>query len=184
MESKPITKSEIKRLGRMYHLTEEQVKKKLAPSYDLNLLGNHKQGIAHTDIGDIEVDEDLVRIIELIHKNSNKHLTYMSCQHNWFGWAGISFTMSGFQEWIEIVFDRTFEKYKLDAKDENYNIYTELFYYKYLNQISNDEKRPEGYIEAYVANFSGHDFATATVNWNFDRKELPLIQQKLEELWS
>ncbi len=102
----------IKDLVKRYGMTDEEVKQTLSPEYDIIQRGNH-----HTvDVslhGEIyAIDEKLVNLIKLINKYDMN--TISTCQHNWFGWACITFHIEGYISFVNKILEKAREKYQGD----------------------------------------------------------------------
>ncbi len=99
-------------LGRRYVLTTEEVKQELSPEYDIAQRGNHETMDVSLHGEVYTIDTKIVNLFKLINKYDIN--TISSCQHNWFGWVCISFSMEGYMRFVNKILEKAREKYHND----------------------------------------------------------------------
>jgi hypothetical protein len=79
---------------------------KISDFFDIMQVGTHIQKPLIFNNIKIDIDENIFEIIEFINKPFNKFITQgISCQHNCYGYASISFDIEGFTNWILYLFE-------------------------------------------------------------------------------
>ncbi len=172
----------IKDLGRRFSLTVDEVKQELSPEYDIIQRCNHTtvEVLLHGET--YNIDEKLVNLFKLINKYDMN--TTMSCQHNWFGWANISFSSESYLRFVNKIVEKALEKYH-DDRDKIYELnIIRRFQYSSMYQLKSNTQRicTSSYI--YENEDEGIFQFIDNININLIQSEIPKLESELSELFN
>ncbi len=149
---------------------EEMSKKIFAPSFDETMCKKHDGTMMFFEDGNqFLVDNGIYKIMELIHAHFSGPITSMSCEHDFFGWAGITFDIADFNQFIDTIYERAMIKYGSDI--------TKMFEDKDNVFDKADEIFKRVKFNFYISN--GDYTLHKCVNWEFDRADIPEIERIL-----
>ncbi len=174
----------IQDLCRRYSATVEQVKDKLSPEYDIAQRGNHTtvEISLHGDI--YHIDEKLVNLFTLINKYDMN--TISSCQHNWFGWAGITFSVEGYIRFVNTIIEKTRQKYH-DDEDKVWELdICSRFLFNYRQERYRQSTSITESLRIYpmFLAYDGDDFPSFSISVDLLQSEIPKLESQLSELFN
>ncbi len=173
----------IKDLCRRYSATVEQVKYELSPEYDIAQRGNHNTVEITLHGETYNIDEKLANLFKLINKYDMN--TISTCQHNWFGWAGITFHIDGYIQFVNTIIKKARQKYHNDEdKVWELDICNRfLFNYEQERHRQSTSKTESLRIYPMFLAYDGDDFASFSIRVDLLQSEIPLLESQLSELF-
>ena len=106
----------VEKIMKLYNLTKDKALSKLWPDFDINEAKNHEQVQTNLANYQIDIDIKLSPLLERINSGFDYPITDMSCQHGWFGQAGINFTYPGFFRFYHKVRNQYIARYGTDEE--------------------------------------------------------------------
>lgn len=139
---------------------------------------------------EILVDEKLKDMLERINSTELGMITFMSCQYNTFGFAGISFSYIGFYHLMEFLRTKHIEKYNNTEykPDSLYSAIAHLNGDKFFTMIGNTNMSQFTYHDTMIAKFNASvgevDTETESVMNIFITMQIhPKLINYFVELW-
>ena len=162
----------ITKLKSHFNLTDEEVKERLCAEFDLDQwIGEHHTITVIIHGYEFEIDEKLAKLFKLMNKYDL--VTSQSCQHNWFGWASISFSSEGYLKFLNKILE------KIGSDVDRDKVYEMDIIKRY--EVDTREKNKRMF--CLYALYEGRDQFVSNVVIEFLQSEIPKMEKELEELF-
>jgi len=201
MTNEQKTNEFIHRMAQIDGISDEQYRERCVPNYDSSKGGNHQQKTI--DVGydpevckhfsdqekkvicsmkfQIEVDEKLAELLTII--NQDRLITEMSCQYDYYGYSGISFSVEGYNYFMNKL--KTCIERKYGTEWEQDDIYEKPDVKEILNRLTPRLSQPRNNKVSYLAGifYDGTTYNySPSINWQFYQEDIPTIVAQLKTI--
>lgn len=165
----------VDKVQQLYQIPKDKVLNRLWPGFDIEQQGNHEQVSANLAGYQIKVDVKLAPLLERINSGFKFPITAMSCQHGWFGNAGVTFTYEGFYQFYHKVRNQYLRRYGGDGQHDGLIV---GFYHRIVYP---DKKESEFKFDPQLTTSGGE---WLTIDWRFRNSDIESLTREYDELFT